>query len=536
MDNLGTIIFSALVAATVLVIILTSAHYLNKMRGVFRRLHHDLRLVSSRITEIKSCDINNLAQVSRIVAEDGFELLNSATEQLTDDAERLYQNKWITKPAHTFTFDNLLNKQQYTLFTLEIPLQLIAISMLLSAIFWLCGFSFLSGNSSLVLSLSGLPVIIACFFALLLTITVLHNKQQLHQDINYLSEVITRRVPVFEELAGTAVLVDSFVRYDREMNESVAFLAESVDKLTHHELADKVSENIRAVMSEEIAPAYQKAANALVALAEELQAKQSQGMAELAHEFTQQVGRTLNVQLEAFYRELNILIENMQKSSGDIDLAIKTIEQAKADQLELQQNTQIALEQLAVTRNTWQEDMRVNTESVHSLAETAAHLEAIYNGEQNQLNHRLEDLSNELHVFSAELAKLLTTLEKENNNTGTIVNSLENSNNRLLSEVRQLSMEMTQSADIMTRQSSQINDSLASLNENLNTSINQFSYQLQAGVKNTLNEFDESLAEISLRLANTTAEIKDSAQSISNSLRTQNQPNTNFSKSNNTEF
>lgn len=519
-SNLPVLSFSFFVLLVVLMIVTLALHYLAKMRRTYSSLHGSLRAVAHNVTEIKSCDIANLKLLSQIVTQQGFDLLDSATKQLEDDSERLYHGKWITKPSNVYNFDNLLTAKQYTLFTYEIPLQIIAVSSLLSAIFWLSGFSFISSEqSSVVLSVSSLPLLLGAFMALLLAITVQRNRYKLQQAINYLVEVTMRRIPVFEELAGTAVLVDSFVRYDREMNESVAYLAESVDKLSHKELAEEISANIREVMLNEIAPAYKKASDALVDLAENLADKQSKGMAELADNFAAAVSRNLTERLQGFYTEMDKLTQSLQAGSSQVDIALDNLAQAKADQLELQQNTQLALQQLAEVRQQWQDDMQANSEAIKSIAATTSNFENIYNGEQNQLADRLNNLSSELQVFSTEMNNLLSALVNENNNTRNNVQSLEDSNNRLLSDLHQLSQEMAHNADTLSRQSAQINDSLAGLNESLNRSVNQFSYQLSAGVKNTLNEFDESLAEISLRLANTTTEIKDSAQSISNSLR-----------------
>lgn len=522
MSNLPVLTFSFLILVVVLLLVSLALHYLSKMRKAFTSIHGSLRQVARIVTDIDSCDIANLKKLSQIVNENGFDLLDSATKQLIDDSKRLYHEKWITKPSNVYNFDNLLTRQQYTLFTYEIPLQLVAVSSLLSAIFWLSGFSFLSDQSALVLGISSLPVLLGAFMALILAITVQRNHYQIQQAINYLSEVTMRRIPVFEELAGTAVLIDSFVRYDREMNESVAYLAETVDKLSRSELAKEISANVRDVMLNEIAPAYQQASNALVDLATELQTKQSQGMEVLAREFTNVVASNLNEQLSGFYKQVDNLAARLQASSTDVDLALANLAQAKADQLSLQQNTEQALQELAQARQDWQADMQRSAEAISSMAETAYNLESVYTGEQNQLADRLNNLSGELQGFAEEINQLLSNLVKENTNTREVVENLENSNNRLLSDLHQLSMEMTRNSDILSRQSSQINDSLANLNEHLNQSINQFSYQLQAGVKNTLNEFDSSLAEISLRLANTTAEIKDSAQSITNSLRAKN--------------
>ncbi len=522
MSNLPVLTFSFLILIVVLLLVSLALHYLSKMRKAFTSIHGSLRQVAHLVTDIDSCDIANLKKLSQIVNENGFDLLDSATKQLIDDSKRLYHEKWITKPSNVYNFDNLLTRQQYTLFTYEIPLQLVAVSSLLSAIFWLSGFSFLSDQSALVLGISSLPVLLGAFMALILAITVQRNHYQIQQAINYLSEVTMRRIPVFEELAGTAVLIDSFVRYDREMNESVAYLAETVDKLSRSELAKEISANVRDVMLNEIAPAYQQASNALVDLATELQTKQSQGMEVLAREFTNVVASNLNEQLSGFYKQVDNLAARLQASSTDVDLALANLAQAKADQLSLQQNTEQALQELAQARQDWQADMQRSAEAISSMAETASNLESVYTGEQNQLADRLNNLSGELQGFAEEINQLLSNLVKENTNTREVVENLENSNNRLLSDLHQLSMEMTRNSDILSRQSSQINDSLANLNEHLNQSINQFSYQLQAGVKNTLNEFDSSLAEISLRLANTTAEIKDSAQSITNSLRAKN--------------
>ena len=55
---------------------------------------------------------------------------------------------------------------------------------------------------------------------------------------------------------------------------------------------------------------------------------------------------------------------------------------------------------------------------------------------------------------------------------------------------------------------------ISQLNSNLQTTIKEFMHAVEKGTYKTITEFDEGLAEITLRLSNTITEIRDSIDDL----------------------
>ena len=517
--QMNTIIFWGLLALITLLISGVSLYYLASNRRLFQRLNQSMLNASDDIRNLDRCDIANLPWIRETLDDPEFPLLGSAAEQMVEDSERLYQGKWIANPSRLFQLDNLLTRKEFTLISQEVPARVLALSLLASALFWLLGSIIFENRSLGVLLPASLPLIIGFGFAAMLALSNDRTRRELSRSGQYLADLLMRRLPVFEELAGTAVLIDSFVRYDREMSESVAFLSETVERLVHNELSDAISENVRVVMQEDIAPSYQQAAAVLVDLASTITERQEAGMHELATDFSNNLSRTLADDLTALFQEMRVLTERFQESSNDVDMSLQALSDAAMLQENLQERSTVVLEQLASERDHWNEEIVTVRESLAQMSEMTSNLTALYSGESMNLGTRLETLSEELSAFSASIHVVLGGLADENQTLRSSMTELDKHGTRLLEDLRQLSLEMGQQSSNLARQSAQVNENLADLNMNLNESVRQFTVQLQSGVESTLNDFDESLAEVSMRLANTTGEIRDSLRQQQTTLR-----------------
>ena len=517
--QMNTIIFWGLLALVTLLISGVSIHYLVSNRRLFQRLNQSMLNASDDIRNLDRCDIANLPWVRETLDDPDFPLLGSAAEQMVEDSERLYQGKWIANPSRLFQLDNLLTRKEFTLISQEVPARVLAVSLLASALFWLLGSIIFDSRSLSVLLPASLPLIIGFGFAAMMALSNDRTRRELSRSGQYLADLLMRRLPVFEELAGTAVLIDSFVRYDREMSESVAFLSETVERLVHNELADSISENVRVVMQEDIAPSYQQAAAVLVDLASTITERQEAGMHELATDFSKNLSRTLADDLTALFQEMRVLTERFQASSNDVDMSLQALSDAAMLQQNLQERSTLVLEQLATEREQWNQEITTVRESLAQMSDMTSNLTELYSGESMNLGNRMGTLSEELSAFSVSIHEVLGGLARENHTLRSSMTELDQHGTRLLEDLRQLSLEMGQQSSNLARQSAQVNENLADLNMNLNESVRQFSVQLQSSVETTLNDFDESLGEVSMRLANTTGEIRDSLRQQQTTLR-----------------
>ena len=508
--SVNSIVFWSLLILISLVILGVSIFTISRNKRLFNRLNQTMMGAADDIRSLERCDIANLPWIRETLDQPDFPLLGSAAEQIVEDSERLYQGKWIANPSRLFHLDNLLTRKQFTQLSREVPARMLAVSLLASALLWLLGSILFNTRSLNIFLPAAIPLMLGIVFGLIISLSNDRIKRDLERSGQYLDDLLMRRLPVFEELAGTAVLIDSFVRYDREMSESVAYLSDTIDRLAHNELADKISENIRVVMQEEIAPSYQQAAAVLVDLASTITERQETGMHDLASQFSSNLSHILADDLTPLFAEIRALTERLQSSSTDIDVGLEALQDAAELQEQLQNKTTEILERVAEGQDVWNNEISTMQDSLQQMTDMTKQLTDLYSGESMELGKKLEQLSQELNAFSVSIHEVLGGLAEENQSLQKASQNVGEQGARLLDDLRQVSLELSQQGTTLARQSNQINENLTNLNLNLTESVRQFQVQMQSGVENTLQDFDEGLAEVSLRLANTTGEIRDS--------------------------
>ncbi|MDO5733015.1 MAG: hypothetical protein Q4P72_04420 [Eubacteriales bacterium] len=447
-------------------------YYLIVNRRIFDRKNSALLEAAQSISELDRCDIANLDAIQASLNIPEFDLLSSAADRIVDDSSRLYQGKWISDPHKIFTLENLLTRSEYGSLAIEVPVQLFTLSIFASAIFWILSLSIFDTSNSSVMSASALPLLNGLIFSLLLFFTSYRQRNDLQRSMNYLAETISRRLPIFEDLAGTAVLIDSFVQYDREMAESVSILSETVHGLTHHELADLVAENVKVVMERDIAPTIQAAGQKLMSLSENLQARQENGMSELAGIFTQQLGAKLNHELTPLFLETDHLVEELHSTTNSYQDSIAALRQSREDSLSLQEQSRESLERLAEAREAWNEDMKNAHAALENLNGITENFNRIYSGESNALGQQVEHLSN-------EIAKLNENAREEMQNFASQMQAYTN-----------------QISEDMSRQNQSLQEGLAASNRDLIEGINSHKQLFSEEFQSYSDRFSDRLGDV----------------------------------------
>ena len=102
------------------------------------------------------------------------------------------------------------------------------------------------------------------------------------QDLHHSLE---NRLPVFNDQAGLAMLIDNFLVYDRQMKDSLQDFTATASRLAESDMADGIRRSVEQVLQESVAPSIQQAAATLGSLAGELTNRQERGMQDLAVRF-----------------------------------------------------------------------------------------------------------------------------------------------------------------------------------------------------------------------------------------------------------
>ncbi len=410
---LQTSIFWILLIIVSILVFSAGIYFLFSNKNLFEKRNSALLNASQSISELDRCDIANLESVQNSLNMSEFDLLSTAADRIVDDSARIYQGKWISDPHKLFTLDNLLTRSEFTALSVEIPIQIFTLSLLASALFWLAGFSLFDGDRTAILNLAALPVCIGLLLSLLLFFANQRQRSELTRSMNYLAETISRRLPIFEELAGTAVLIDSFVQYDREMAESVSNLSEIVQGLARNDLADRIANNVKHVMENDIAPSIKESAKNLSSLTEQLQERQEKGMSELAGIFTQQLGAKLNHELTPLFLETDHLVEELHNTSASFDVAMEALKQAREDSYSVQEQTAGVLSSLLESRRNFENDMKLSNEAINRLSDECQKMTSLYSGQVDNLSDNLKTLSSNISTLNSESSKNVEILSND---------------------------------------------------------------------------------------------------------------------------
>lgn len=500
--------FWLLLAAVCLVIVGVSVYLLIQSKKFHQSFLQTISAITESLGTLERCRIENLEAIRDDVRSEQYPLITAVGEKLISDSDRLYQGKWIGDPTPLLKRERVLTRSQYRLSSAELPVQVLAVSVLATSLFLLIG---LSGthNRNLIIQISFLPALFGAVGALLLFFRAYRSRQNLDRSLTHLAETITEKVPVFRELAGTAALIESFFRYDRRMADSISRLSSTVEAFTKNEMAKRIADNVRQVMEEQVSPPLQAASHALGDLAEELSRRQQDGMRELAEAFTAELSQALEEHLSPFYKEIAVLTQDLYEANKQSEAALSTMENYKQQSLDLQKMIEVSLNDLAESSRHWNNNLDGQQQSLEKLSEVSAKLADLQSGSEHNLTQELGLLREKFSDVQDSLYEVMQALHLENQKTSKLVQDMSEHSDETLSGMSRLTGLLVDQTSNIERQNTALTASLSSLEEGLNQSVSFFSSEMLKSVNRTLDEFDDGLAELSKRLSNTTAEIND---------------------------
>ncbi len=508
--EIGNIYWIMLVVFTAMIIGLGVYNYI-KNRNFHLDFTQTLHEVSDSIGELDHYRIENLDDVVDMMDNTPYPLLSSAAFKLKADSDRLYQKQWISDPDEVLQTEKVLTKGQYFSYTYELPIYIISTGILVSLLFLVMGLG-ISAERSEVNAYALIPLIAGLISAAFLSIQIKKNKDDLHRNLNYLSENIKDRVPVFRELAGTAALIESFFRYDRSMSDSVARLAGVVEDLTSNRIADKIAENVKIVMQKEVTPSIVSATDSLKTSADELEKERTSGLNKLADQYSAAVTSSMETHLQPFYQELENLATNVFESNKSVELSLEAIDKYRSESVELQNRLTKTLESLNMANRTWSENLEKIANNVEGLNTSSQRMNDMQVSTENKMNSSIQRLNDVFNSLETNLVDLNARIYEQNSDQLSKFELSNADNTALYENIRELGLAFAKQSDYLNKQNTNIQDEVKQLNDGLNASVQNFTKGINSGVIEVLDEFDNNLAEITNRLSDTTAEINDSVQ------------------------
>lgn len=302
-----------------------------------RHLQYDLYAIEDSIRLHQGCHIENLPLISEIF-ETTTRKLSYAYEKMIQMSIDFYQKKWIPDPNDFITINTILDKRTAKKIKGYGFLYFTFTGLALSLIFVLFGIIFFKTNEqiSACLVMSLLPLPICLLFTILLYVEKLQNKTILENSILSLNQTLSRKLPVFNDYNGLALLINQFSDYDRNMTKAVEKLTEQIDNMVMDGLTKAVTESIERTLIESVAPSIERATSAIVTLSYDVIEKENTGMKDLALKFSTALSDELAYQLSPLINQICEVANTLSNSKNYLDIASKTLDTYKQNAIELQ--------------------------------------------------------------------------------------------------------------------------------------------------------------------------------------------------------
>lgn len=491
--------------------------------------HSLTKLLTAKLTraehlcgQIEACQIENLSLLQSLIDEEAFPLLSEAFDHFVKDSQKLYQNKWTLEPSSYLNFQYLLSNKQYGNLHNESAFRQLAFGLLFSAFSLLVPLSLGGDLASRVLPFAILPAMISLAFFCIFYYRNQYYRHELSKAIEKLSQTISRRVPVFSNLAGSAVLVDAFLQYDKQMSKSVGRLSSSINSLLNQELVKALSDTVKESLNNTLAPTILESHDLLRDLSLSLTQKQEQGMHLLAQQFTEEVTASLAQKLDPFYSQVNAYALSLNQMSQEVTNVLKTLENYDKKQSILNEHLQENIKTHQEMQNELLHNIQELTRAEIQLVNSSEKLTELQGTGKDSLVSYIHHFAGQVDKFSEKLAIQLQENREEHIRTRSHLDQIIIAQKKAIENYQLLSETMLTGSQSLNRQADFINRQLEGLSTQLNQSVSLFNQEMLRGVKQTLVNFDETLSEVSDRLSVTVSEIK---QNLPQSYKVEKQKN-----------
>ena len=465
--------------------------------------------MAQEVEQLERYHIDNLEKTNKILEKSKYPLITTASLKLKKDSHNLYQDQWISNPDEVLSLEKVLDKSQYRSYTLEYPLYILTLGVLMFLAFLLGGLN-LSDNKTYVLMVASTPLFLSLIIAFTLSVIKLRNKDDLKRALNYLSEKIKERVPVFRELAGTAALIEAFFRYDRSMSHSVSEFSKMLNDLSENKVAEIIGENVRVSLEDNLLPSINSTLSSLQLASEKIAAEKNESIEEISEYYSRAITSSLERNLQPFYQELENFANNIYEANKSTEITLQNINQHRKESSELQSSLLESLDSLKVANKSWTNNLNSISESMAELAKLNKNLTDSQKDSEYILSDSIKSLKDQLSIFENNMNVLTEKINEQNQNFIDRFESANSNSLELKNDIKELGLLFADQTEALSRQNIDVAHEINSLNEGLNASVQNFTSGINEGVISLLANFDSSVAEISDRLIDTSSEINSS--------------------------
>lgn len=508
--------------------------YFVMIRHALSQIRKALTLLETDLPQLEGRKIEHLPLIIKAVNKTELPLLRKRFQEMEEDSKGLYESRWLPDPDQYLQLEQILTATQASSLSWRPAGRVLAVGVLASLLSLLLQQQYPPAADLPILGLTLAPFLTALALCFILAGEAQFGRKKMHHFYVDLKRILYKHLPVFADQAGISLLVDQFMKYDRQMNESLASFNRTAQKLADSEMAEGIRRSVEHVLLDSVAPSIQEAAAVLKNLASELTGRQEQGMQELASTFASALSADLAAHLRPVNKEISQMTSLMADVKNYIEYAMRALETVRTESAGLLNDTSQAIIQMAESRSHLNEDLALFGQQLAQLTAATSHMAELQQGNENGLSNSINQLSSQLERYGHDLKEMVDQAEmaleqaKETAagqtssadlHIASIEAQVQKLSESLSSNISQLLENVGQETRTVARHSAEIGASLSSLNETLSRSLNDFSQESAQYVQNTLSEFDQNLAELVRRLSQATVEIRDAVDALPAALQ-----------------
>lgn len=465
------------------------------------RLITALESADSELANLKPASMEHLGSVDTAIDKIKVDSLSAEFDRLTTVSKEQYQEEYFVDPRSLIA--TLKQSPDYTRLQSSSS-QIVALIGLVLTVLLIAFQNFFTGSNALMLSSSAFPFLLG----LLLTYLILSSTRADQLNIDYQADRLYARIkmalPIYDPEAASRLLVERFVSYNDTLSQSAKDLVAT-------EVIAGVSANLDLLLQKDLVPSLQQSSERLSQLAERLEEKQDQGMHALASTFSQALTEKLEAQFKPMADQIHSYAGLMADSHKRTEESIGLFNQHRESLTHAATAIEGSLLQLQEERQAWRVEQQQLNQNIHELSEASTALNQLQMSSLASFSERFEQVAEQLDRFTSLNQENQDKLLTLTNGFDALVRENMHENHNLLQDYRLLSAEIKSSTKQMEQSNLELASHLNRLSESLDASVSRFTTQIEQQVDGTLSDFDKGLAEMSLRLAHSATEMRDTA-------------------------
>ncbi len=501
---------------------------------IAKRVSKALSYLTEDVNDLPGYSAANIDALAALATAADCEALSEGITCLRRDAIELHDGKWLPDPAPVLAPDNLLTPLQENSLSLRpaVSVFLIGLAATLASLITQINLPLPAGALNLLFTFA--PVTVGLAGGLLLALLAVQRRGKLRHRASQLNAAINRRVPTLGSQTGLAALVNAFLESDRQMAASLDSFNQTTSRIAESEMAAGIQHSVERVLMETVAPTIAEANQAVTTLAADVVNRQDKGMQDMAVRFASALSEELASHLEPIYSELSKLTPLMSDVKQYVDVALRSLQTARTEADTLARQTEASIGVLAQAREAFSQDSSAMSSEISRLAEATASMANVYAGNEQSLTSTVNELNQQMSSYAQALAGLVAessralreaqiAAQNQSKTSGQYIADMNTQVSRLTEGLQQeiglLLQQMRQETGQLTLQSTGINQRFQELNALLDQTGQQFAQASTRYVADTLQSFDDGLAEVVSRLANAANEIRDAVDALPQALR-----------------